>query len=67
MNGLKSVGANIGVNGKIKGKKGNWIVLAEYDGKRLPLCVKSAQIDGEKIKEDTFYQLKNGEFVEADE
>ena len=67
LNGLKSVGANIGVNGKIKGKKGNWIVLAEYGGKRLPLCVKSAQIDGEKIKEDTFYQLKNGEFVEADE
>ena len=67
LNGLKSVGANIGVNGKIKGKKGNWIVLAEYDGKRLPLCVKSAQIDGKKIKEDTFYQLKNGEFVEADE
>ena len=67
LNGLKSVGANIGINGKIKGKKGNWIVLAEYDETFLPLCVKSAQIDGEKIKEDTFYQLKNGEFVEADE
>ena len=67
LNGLKSVGANIGVNGKIKGKKGNWIVLAEYDENILPICVKSAQIDGEKIKEDTFYQLKNGEFVEIDE
>ena len=67
MNGLESVGANIGVNGKIKGKKGDWIVLAEYDDNFLPLCVKSAQIDGEKIKEDTFYQLKNGEFVEVNE
>ena len=67
LNGLKSVGANIGVNGKIKGKKGNWIVLAEYDENLLPLCVKSAQIDGKKIKENTFYQLKNGEFVEVDE
>ena len=67
MNGLKSVGANIGVNGKIKGKKGNWIVLAEYDTTGFPLCVKSAQIDGKKIKEDTFYQLKNGEFVEVNE
>ena len=67
LNGLESVGANIGVNGKIKGKKGDWIVLAEYDDNFLPLCVKSAQIDGEKIKEDTFYQLKNGEFVEANE
>lgn len=67
LNGLKSVGANIGVNGKIKGKKVDWIVLAEYDENILPICVKSAQIDGEKIKEDTFYQLKNGEFVEANE
>lgn len=67
LNGLKSVGANIGVNGKIKGKKGDWIVLAEYDENMLPICVKSAQIDGEKIKEDTFYQLKKWEFVEIDE
>ena len=67
LNGLKSVGANIGVNGKIKGKKGDWIVLAEYDKNILPICVKTVQIDGEKIKEDTFYQLKNGEFVEIDE
>lgn len=67
LNGLESVGANIGVNGKIKGRKGNWIVLAEYDTIGLPLFVKSAQIDGEKIKEDTFYQLKNGEFVEVNE
>ena len=67
LNGLKSVGANIGVNGKIKGKKGDWIVLAEYDENILPICVKSAQIDGEKIKEDTFYQLKKGEFVEIGE
>lgn len=67
LNGLESVGANIGINGKIKGKKGDWIVLAEYDDNFLPLCVKSAQIDGKKIKEDTFYQLKNGEFVEANE
>ena len=67
LNGLKSVGANIGVNGKIKGKKGDWIVLAEYDKNIFPICVKSAQIDGEKIKEDTFYQLKNGKFVEVNE
>ena len=67
LNGFKSVGANIVVNGKIKGKKGDWIVLAEYDKNILPICVKIVQIDGEKIKEDTFYQLKNGEFVEIDE
>lgn len=65
LNGKKSVGANIGKNGIIKGKKGNWIVLAEYDKGGIPLCVKSAQIDGRKIKEDTFYKLENGEFIEV--
>ena len=66
INGLDSVGANIGKGGIIKGKKGCWITLAEYDdwtGK--PICVKSAQIDGETIKEDVYYRLVKGEFVEA--
>jgi hypothetical protein len=70
INGEYSVGAAIGRGSIIKGKKGNWITLAEWawDNKKnyyIPVCVKSAQIDGEKIKADTFYQLKNGKFVEA--
>ena len=39
----------------------------EIDNKYIPVCVKAAQIDGEMLKEDTFYKLKNGEFVEANE
>lgn len=35
--------------------------------KYTPVCVKAAQIDGETIKEDTWYTLKNGEFVEVEE
>ena len=27
-----------------------------------PACVKSGQIDGEVLKEDTMYRLENGEF-----
>ena len=27
--------------------------------------VKTEQVDGKKIKEDTFYKLKNGKFVEC--
>ena len=56
-----------GADSKIKGKIGNWITLSEWEWKNddyVPVCVKSAQIDGKKIKEDTWYQLKNGEFVE---
>ena len=68
MDGLRSVAACVGNNGAIKGKKGCWIVLAEWkniDGQYTPVCVKAAQIDGETLKEDTFYKLKNGEFVES--
>jgi len=71
INGKHSVGTSIGIGSKIKGKKGNWITLAEwkYDNKKerhIPVCVKSVKIDGERIKEDTFYRLKDGEFTEVD-
>ena len=67
IDGKYSVGANIGIGGKAKGKIGNWITLAEWEydneiSKYVPLCVKSAQIDGDKLKEDTWYMLVNGEF-----
>ena len=73
ISGNNSVGAAIGIGGVIKGAVGNWITLAEwvYDDdkqRRIPVCVKSAQIDGKIIKADTWYKLSGGEFVEvADE
>ena len=53
-----------------KGKIGSWITLSEwkYDENEkynIPICVKTEKIDGIKIKEDTFYKLKNGEFIEV--
>ena len=59
----------IGYNSKAKGSLGCFIVLAEYKklgGECHIVDVKSAKVDGEKIKPDTFYKLINGEFVEAD-
>ena len=53
---------------KAKGKIGSWITLSEWDyvnGELTPICVKTEKIDGERIKEDTFYMLENGEFVEV--
>ena len=39
----------------------------EWDGETFPIiAVKAAIVDGEKIKADTWYCLKNGEFVEAE-
>ena len=55
-----------------KAKVGSWITLAEWkwsDEKKrdVPVCVKTEYVDGENIKADTWYQLKDGKFVEVDE
>ena len=61
-----------GYNSIAKAKKGSWITLAEWkedhkDGKWKPVCVKTEQVDGERIKADTWYRLVNGKFEEATE
>ena len=48
-----------------KGKKGAVIVLIERDNNCNIIDFKAIQVDGEKIKEDVLYKLKNGEFVEV--
>ena len=53
-----------------KAKVGSWITLAEWkwsDEKKrdVPVCVKTEYVDGENIKDDTWYQLKNRKFVEV--
>ena len=55
-----------------KAKVGSWITLAEWkwsDEKKrdVPACVKTKYVDGKNIKADTWYQLKNGKFVEVNE
>lgn len=55
-----------------KAKAGSWITLAEwkwnYEKKRdVPVCVKTEYVDGENIKADTWYKLKNGKFVEVND
>lgn len=69
--GKDSIAAAIGRDSKAKSTLGNWIVLAEYgdwNGKCYPVrCVKCGKIDGEFLKPDVWYGLKDGEFVEAGE
>ena len=68
--GENSVVAGIGINNIAKAALGCWICLAEWqikDDKYVPVCVKAAQIDGETLKAETYYKLKNGEFVEVEE
>ena len=67
--GKESIALATGINSKAKGKIGCFIVLAEWkeiDNEYHIVDVKSAKVDGENIKEDTFYTLKDGKFVEAD-
>jgi hypothetical protein len=65
ISGKNSVGANIGISGKIKGVVGSWIILAEYDNQGICLSVQSAKIDGEILKANTWYTLKDGKFTEV--
>ena len=67
--GKESIALATGINSKAKGKIGCFIVLAEWKEINYEyhiVDVKSAKVDGENIKEDTFYMLKDGKFVEAD-
>ena len=49
-----------------KGKKGAVILLVERNKKGEISNFNAVQVDGEIIKEDTFYKLKNGEFMEVE-
>ena len=67
--GKESIALAAGIKSKAKGKIGCFIVLAEWKEINYEyhlVDVKSAKVDGENIKEDTFYMLKSGKFVEVD-
>ena len=66
--GQKSIASCLGVRGQASGKKGTWLVVAEWiqdeDWNWEVKEVKTVKVYGKKIKEDTYYALENGEFVE---
>ena len=68
--GGESVAIVTGYKSKAKAGLGSAIVIVErgdWNGETYPLInIKAAIVDGEKIKADTWYMLKNGEFVECD-
>ena len=69
--GKESVAAALGIDSKAKGALGCWIVIAEWErDKEFNWHRKDVQcfkVDGENIKPDTWYKLKNGGLVEASE
>jgi hypothetical protein len=61
-----------GNNSMAKAKAGSWITLSEWKwnnekSRYIPTCVKTEYVDGENIKADTWYRLKNGKFVEVED
>ena len=67
--GKESIALATGIKSKAKGKIGCFIVLTEWKKINFEyhlVDVKSAKVDGKNIKEDTFYMLKDGKFVEVD-
>lgn len=74
--GNNSVVMAAGYNSIAKAKIGSWITLAEWirtdktDDRVnyiwIPKCVKTEYVDGERIKEDIFYKLVDGEFKEVE-
>ena len=69
--GEESVAAALGIDGKAKGALGCWLVLAEWaedDGYTWHReDVQCFKVDGETVKPDIWYKLKNGELVEVSE
>lgn len=59
-----------GRDSRAKAKKGSWITLSEWEWNNeekdyIPVNVKTEYVDGEHIKEDTYYELVDGEFQEV--
>ena len=71
VSGKESVAAALGIDSKAKGALGCWLVLAEwakddeYNWHRKD--VQCFKVDGETVKPDIWYKLKNGDLVEATE
>lgn len=47
----------------IRAKKGSWIILISGSN-RDSMYAKAEKVDGKRIKEDTWYELRNGKFIE---
>ena len=65
--GEQSIAIATGFHAKASGALGCWIVLAEWNENNEIIDMHLARVDGKKIKADTWYQLKDGEFVEIEE
>lgn len=67
--GRNSVVICRGCGSIVKAALGSWITLSEWgmvDDEWKLVCVKTEQVDGKRIKADTYYKLIDGEFEEVE-
>ena len=67
--GQNSVVMCAGYDSKAKAAIGSWITLTEWKSIGdiwKPICVKTEQVDGSRIKADTYYKLIDGKFKEVE-
>ena len=68
--GRSCVALSSGICGMAMGTIGNAICVVErgeWDGETYPIIsIKAAIVDGVNIKENVYYTVKNGKWVEAD-
>ena len=65
VDGKDSIAVVNGACGKACGALGCYLVLTECDDDGHMICAKMARVDGSAIRENVYYTLKNGEFVEV--
>ena len=65
--GKESIAIVTGRHSRAKGAKGCWLVLTERADDGHILCVKAAEVDGVKIKADTWCKLIDGQFTECND
>ena len=66
VSGTGSVAISTGYCGKVRGALGCAIVSVERDDNMNLVAICSEIVDGEHIKPDVWYMVKNGEFVEVE-
>ena len=64
--GTQCIAVAWGQDSLAKGTLGNWIVVSERDDSGDIVDAKLARVDGEIIKPDTWYTLRNGKIMEAE-
>ena len=64
--GKSGVAVGLGEKAMASGAVGAVLVLTERDSRYNIINAAAVIVDGEKIKADTYYTMKNGEIVEAE-